>query len=341
MLFCRVFVALSFEESVSQVSRPHKLFSPGRYPNLWGPVLPRHQETPAGLLHLWYKTNRMQNADMVDWWLKKQKKVTLIFSAVPRYLLEDVGRGSTDPFMISDYTHGENKGQRILKVQLHVADVWAQTPSSRLQVDGTLAPPTGIKTCSLPTVWRSLTKYWVCAMKPVKHRLGLHVRFSTMFPSSMLLLPSFISLFFFLLQWSSLAYTLLKKNAIDLQKKRMISALVHRLPQWNPVLWLLTRTLCCNFHMFGRKKIQVGHDVVTGRDWHLTGMSYERYQWGIMKAMMPHKEQTEQCFSTQFVWLFSFCGSQFHGLETNIVIVWCDLWGLNNYYRSSSHHNFL
>ncbi|KAM7389222.1 hypothetical protein PAMP_023212 [Pampus punctatissimus] len=25
---------------------------------------------------------------------------------VPRYLLEDVGRGSTDPFMISDYTHG-------------------------------------------------------------------------------------------------------------------------------------------------------------------------------------------------------------------------------------------
>lgn len=82
MLFCRVFVALSFEESVSPVSRPHKLFSPGRYPNLWGPVLPRHQETPAGLLHLWYKTNRMQNADMVDWWLKKQKnkKKSLSFS---------------------------------------------------------------------------------------------------------------------------------------------------------------------------------------------------------------------------------------------------------------------
>lgn len=74
VLLCRVFVTLSFEESVSQVSRPHKLFSPGRYPNLWGPVLPRHQETPAGLLHLWYKTNHMQNADMVDWWLKKQKK---------------------------------------------------------------------------------------------------------------------------------------------------------------------------------------------------------------------------------------------------------------------------
>lgn len=28
---------------------------------------------------------------------------------MPRYLLEDVGRGSTDPFMISDYTHGESK----------------------------------------------------------------------------------------------------------------------------------------------------------------------------------------------------------------------------------------
>lgn len=56
-----------------------------------------------------------------------------------------------------------------------------------------------------------------------------------------------------------------KKNAIDLQKKCTISALVHRLPQWNPVLWLLTRTLCCNFHMSGRKKIQVGHDVVPGR----------------------------------------------------------------------------
>ncbi|KAM6953414.1 protein eva-1 homolog C isoform 2-T2 [Aplochiton taeniatus] len=28
------------------------------------------------------------------------------FTCVPRYLLEDVGRGSTDPFTISDYTHG-------------------------------------------------------------------------------------------------------------------------------------------------------------------------------------------------------------------------------------------
>lgn len=41
---------------------------------------------------------------------KKQNKITLFFSSVPRYLLEDVGRGLTDPFMISDYTHGENKG---------------------------------------------------------------------------------------------------------------------------------------------------------------------------------------------------------------------------------------
>lgn len=28
------------------------------------------------------------------------------FTCVPRYLLEDVGQGPTDPFMISDYTHG-------------------------------------------------------------------------------------------------------------------------------------------------------------------------------------------------------------------------------------------
>ncbi len=26
---------------------------------------------------------------------------------VPRYLLEDVGRGNIDPFLLSDYTHGK------------------------------------------------------------------------------------------------------------------------------------------------------------------------------------------------------------------------------------------
>ncbi|KAL7395482.1 hypothetical protein ABVT39_017668 [Epinephelus coioides] len=34
-----------------------------------------------------------------------RKHLRVSFTCVPRYLLEDVGRGSTDPFMISDYTH--------------------------------------------------------------------------------------------------------------------------------------------------------------------------------------------------------------------------------------------
>ncbi|XP_062333126.1 protein eva-1 homolog C isoform X1 [Osmerus eperlanus] len=35
-----------------------------------------------------------------------RKHLRVSFTCVPRYLLEDVGRGPTDPFMISDYTHG-------------------------------------------------------------------------------------------------------------------------------------------------------------------------------------------------------------------------------------------
>ncbi|KAM9377526.1 protein eva-1 homolog C [Pholidichthys leucotaenia] len=35
-----------------------------------------------------------------------RKHLRVSFTCVPRYLLEDVGRGSLDPFMISDYTHG-------------------------------------------------------------------------------------------------------------------------------------------------------------------------------------------------------------------------------------------
>ncbi|KAM8848107.1 uncharacterized protein ACB058_011889 isoform 3-T3 [Synchiropus picturatus] len=35
-----------------------------------------------------------------------RKHLRVSFTCVPRYLLEEVGRGSTDPFMISDYTHG-------------------------------------------------------------------------------------------------------------------------------------------------------------------------------------------------------------------------------------------
>lgn len=115
-------VTFSFEEGITQVSWQSELLNTGQYTNLWGPLLSRHQETPAGILHLWYVMNRMLLlvSDMVNW-KKKTQKITLIFCSVPRYLLEDVGRGSTDPFMISDYTHGENKAKNP-QVLLHVAD---------------------------------------------------------------------------------------------------------------------------------------------------------------------------------------------------------------------------
>ncbi|XP_035266046.1 protein eva-1 homolog C-like isoform X2 [Anguilla anguilla] len=35
-----------------------------------------------------------------------KKHLQVSFVCVPRYLLEDVGRGSSDPFLITDYTHG-------------------------------------------------------------------------------------------------------------------------------------------------------------------------------------------------------------------------------------------
>ncbi|XP_067313627.1 protein eva-1 homolog C isoform X2 [Pseudorasbora parva] len=35
-----------------------------------------------------------------------RKHLRVSFTCVPRYLLEDVGRGNTDPFLLSDYTHG-------------------------------------------------------------------------------------------------------------------------------------------------------------------------------------------------------------------------------------------
>ncbi|XP_029020222.1 protein eva-1 homolog C isoform X2 [Betta splendens] len=35
-----------------------------------------------------------------------RKHLRVSFTCVPRYLLEDVARGATDPFLISDYTHG-------------------------------------------------------------------------------------------------------------------------------------------------------------------------------------------------------------------------------------------
>lgn len=33
----------------------------------------------------------------------------VVVNSVPRYLLEDMGRGEADPFRISDYTHGKMK----------------------------------------------------------------------------------------------------------------------------------------------------------------------------------------------------------------------------------------
>uniref|UniRef100_A0A8C2G456 Si:ch73-335m24.2 n=1 Tax=Cyprinus carpio TaxID=7962 RepID=A0A8C2G456_CYPCA len=35
-----------------------------------------------------------------------KKHLRVSFTCVPRYLLEDVGRGKIDPFLLSDYTHG-------------------------------------------------------------------------------------------------------------------------------------------------------------------------------------------------------------------------------------------
>ncbi|XP_076877057.1 LOW QUALITY PROTEIN: protein eva-1 homolog C [Brachyhypopomus gauderio] len=35
-----------------------------------------------------------------------RKHLRVSFTCVPRYLLEDVGRGDSDPFLLSDYTHG-------------------------------------------------------------------------------------------------------------------------------------------------------------------------------------------------------------------------------------------
>lgn len=101
----RVLVPFGFEESVPQMSWQDKLFSLGWHPDFWRPLLPRHQETPAGVLHMWCVMNRMPDADMGC--MCESRKQTFFLCLVPRYLLEDVGRGSVDPFLISDYTHGE------------------------------------------------------------------------------------------------------------------------------------------------------------------------------------------------------------------------------------------
>lgn len=106
----RVPVSLGSEESVTQVSWQSELLGVCWHSNLWGPVFPRHQETPAGVLHLWYVTSRPVLLCLLTCFVASCEKLSLS-SSVPRYLLEDVGRGSTDPFMISDYTHGESEAE--------------------------------------------------------------------------------------------------------------------------------------------------------------------------------------------------------------------------------------
>lgn len=118
-------VPFSFEESVPQMPWQDKLFSLGWHPDFWRPLLPRHQETPAGVLHMWCVMNQMPDADMVC--MCESRKQTFFLCLVPRYLLEDVGRGSVDPFLISDYTHGEiNPGNS--SFWLLLTGVWAQSP---------------------------------------------------------------------------------------------------------------------------------------------------------------------------------------------------------------------
>lgn len=61
---------------------------------------------------------------------------------MPRYLLEDVGRGSTDPFMISDYTHGESKIENS-QVLLHAAVFdWRLSPDPSSPAGGWYTGPT-------------------------------------------------------------------------------------------------------------------------------------------------------------------------------------------------------
>ncbi len=40
-------------------------------------------------------------------WNNHKNINTVVVHLVPRYLLEDVGRGNIDPFLLSDYTHGK------------------------------------------------------------------------------------------------------------------------------------------------------------------------------------------------------------------------------------------
>lgn len=120
-------VPFGFEESVPQMSWQDQLLSPGWYPDLWRPLLPRHQETPAGVLHMWCVMNQMPDADVVHWVIRGEKKSSFVVCSVPRYLLEDVGRGSADPFLISDYTHGEIQPQNS-HFWLLLTGVWAQSP---------------------------------------------------------------------------------------------------------------------------------------------------------------------------------------------------------------------
>lgn len=149
------------EEGFSSMSRQIQLFRPGRYSDLWGTVFPWNQETSACLLHLWSVAQDVLLGSF-DKTTSYYKYITLFSPSVPQYLLEDMDRGSSDPFLISD---GEGFGLS-RSSSLGFCFVFEPWPS-HLQVDGSLAPPTGLTTCFSPTLWRSLKKCWVCSLMPV------------------------------------------------------------------------------------------------------------------------------------------------------------------------------
>ncbi|XP_051945098.1 protein eva-1 homolog C-like isoform X3 [Xyrauchen texanus] len=80
-----------------------------------------------------------------------RKHLRVSFTCVPQYLLEDVGRGKIDPFLLSDYTHES-------LVFNGPADCWIQCPLPPLQEGGIWAPVyPGHKTFS-PTLWKSFPR---------------------------------------------------------------------------------------------------------------------------------------------------------------------------------------
>lgn len=68
----------------------------------------------------------------------EKTKTTLNFSSVPRCVLVNVGRGSTDPFVISDSPHGESKNESL--VLLHVTEALLVSPAGGWYTGSTYRP---------------------------------------------------------------------------------------------------------------------------------------------------------------------------------------------------------